>query len=545
MKRKKINQITVIAFLLTVIPSLILILGLFTYTILQNDNQSQLLLKEYEQNVVQSFERTISQMDTRMKDISHSQNFRVFANSSNLLAVNKRSADLLDVALRDIGSSDEAIAALFYNTRCDTFSKVSKNSGYITTVYDELLTRCRESSIISETSLFTLQTQEEILVVYHLVQRYGNLFLVLNPSENPDFRALSRVLREDEKLCFSVGDISCETYNLHHDVDTNVEGLSLHYSRNTPSLNSLMDQSQRFILPLIILTVLAIPVVFVNFLRRLIDPMHHLTRSFKIVGDGNREYRIHQENPIQEINEIFSGFDTMMDNINTAEERDRRSQLDAIQAKLQYLQLQIRPHFFLNCLKNIYSMADLKKTDDIQELVLFLSQYLRYSFQDVTAFTSLTSEMEAVKGYVGLMKCMSPGAELEFSLDSEILNAKCIPLTALTFVENCFKYQKDVNPLKIVVKASMFQEEGEPFVKIRIKNNGGGFDPEVMEEINAADPAQFAYRSNRVGISNVKYRLWHSYQGKTSVYLSSENQNAIVEIRFPYLPMEEFPEERV
>lgn len=543
MKRKKLIQSAVPAFLCTVILSLGLILGLFSYTLFQNDQQSQLLLKEYEQNVIRSFERTISQVDTRMRELTYSQNFRKFANSSDPLTVNKMSGDLLDNALQELQMADETVAILFSNTTCGIHSKVSKDAYYLEPVFESLLLQTKEGSVARERQLFTMEANgTNLLVVLHLVQRYGNLFVVLNPAVNPDYLSLCDLLDEGERLVFSVDGTTSGNSQLHHLMETNVEGLYLHYSRIAPSLLSLLDKNQLFLLPLIILAVLAIPTVFILSLHRLLEPMYRMTKSFQIVGEGNHEYRIHRESSIQEVYEIFSGFDTMMDNITTAQEESRRSQMETIQAKLQYLQLQIRPHFFLNCLKNIYSMADLDKTREIQELVLFLSQYLRYSFQDVTAFTSLLNEMEAVKGYVGLMRCMSPEADLAFSLDSEALNAKCLPLTALTFVENCFKYQKGIQPLKITVKASMAREEGVPFVKITIKNNGGGFDPQVMEEINATDPAQFVYRSEKIGIANVKYRLWHSYQGRAAVLLSSQGEEAIVTIRFPYLPFGESAE---
>lgn len=543
MKRKRLIQSAVPAFLCTVILSLGLILGLFSYTLFQNDQQSQLLLKEYEQNVIRSFERTISQVDTRMRELTYSQNFRKFANSSDPLTVNKMSGDLLDNALQELQMADETVAILFSNTTCGIHSKVSKDAYYLEPVFESLLLQTKEGSVARERQLFTMEANgTNLLVVLHLVQRYGNLFVVLNPAVNPDYLSLCDLLDEGERLVFSVDGTTSGNSQLHHLMETNVEGLYLHYSRIAPSLLSLLDKNQLFLLPLIILAVLAIPTVFILSLHRLLEPMYRMTKSFQIVGEGNHEYRIHRESSIQEVYEIFSGFDTMMDNITTAQEESRRSQMETIQAKLQYLQLQIRPHFFLNCLKNIYSMADLDKTREIQELVLFLSQYLRYSFQDVTAFTSLLNEMEAVKGYVGLMRCMSPEADLAFSLDSEALNAKCLPLTALTFVENCFKYQKGIQPLKITVKASMAREEGVPFVKITIKNNGGGFDPQVMEEINATDPAQFVYRSEKIGIANVKYRLWHSYQGRAAVLLSSQGEEAIVTIQFPYLPFGESAE---
>jgi len=146
------------------------------------------------------------------------------------------------------------------------------------------------------------------------------------------------------------------------------------------------------------------------------------------------------------------------------------------------------------------------------------------------------NELEAVKGYVSLMKCMSPNAELSFSLDSDTLDARCLPLTGLSFIENCFKYQNDSGILQINVSTELQKKGDESFVKLVIANNGGGFDQEIMDEINQADPSVILYRSERVGIANVKYRLWLAYKEKASVLLSSQDDWAVVTVFFPYEP---------
>ena len=59
--------------------------------------------------------------------------------------------------------------------------------------------------------------------------------------------------------------------------------------------------------------------------------------------------------------------------------------LQVQKTKMQYYQIQIRPHFFLNCMKNLYAMAEGKKYEKIQEMILTLSSYLRAVLKDYSA----------------------------------------------------------------------------------------------------------------------------------------------------------------
>ena len=60
-----------------------------------------------------------------------------------------------------------------------------------------------------------------------------------------------------------------------------------------------------------------------------------------------------------------------------AYERERQRQ----RGQLEYLQLQIKPHFFLNCMTSIHSMAQLHLDEEIQRMAAATAEYFRYIFQ--------------------------------------------------------------------------------------------------------------------------------------------------------------------
>lgn len=75
--------------------------------------------------------------------------------------------------------------------------------------------------------------------------------------------------------------------------------------------------------------------------------------------------------------------------------------------ELDYAQLQIRPHFYINCLNVIYSMAQTGRNREIQEIALQVSRYLRYIFKRSMKPVTLGSELEFVENYLKVQTSMS------------------------------------------------------------------------------------------------------------------------------------------
>ena len=80
--------------------------------------------------------------------------------------------------------------------------------------------------------------------------------------------------------------------------------------------------------------------------------------------------------------------------------RKVKEQLEKQKTKIDYLQLQIRPHFYINCLNSIYSMAQLKHTEEIQQLALYVSGYMRSIFRKGTKPILMDEELQQIVNYV-------------------------------------------------------------------------------------------------------------------------------------------------
>ncbi|MGG3455527.1 Sensor histidine kinase YpdA [compost metagenome] len=211
-------------------------------------------------------------------------------------------------------------------------------------------------------------------------------------------------------------------------------------------------------------------------------------------------------------------------------------ELEKQRIQLDYMKLQINPHFFLNCLTNIYSMAQMQLYREIEQMALSTSRYFRYIFQNDGDFVKLSDEIEHVRIYLDIQKHRYPNA-LAYRIDEgENLAAefRIPPLVLQTFVENAVKYAVSrVSQVNIELTLQLQQEDGEGRLTIRIADTGPGFPPEILEDLRNGRPLDQS-AGNHIGIMNTLQRLASLYSGQAAVSFSNrEDGGACVMISLP------------
>lgn len=519
--------------LFTEIPLIVLLLVLFSYTIYQNRARMNALIDLQAKELVSSMDNVYAHIFDASQNALRSYDFMVFANSSNKTSVAQHAHKMSMSVIDSISIYPDVSGVILYNSGCEsTFVYMLATEG--NEISKSLSTHFSKMGVEKLEESFSIKVSNKIYLVRSVSQRYGNVFVILDPTKNGSYQSVTGSLRNAATLWFSKS--REEPGDTKKTISLKVESVSLYLNYQPLKYNifSLIDTNQRMMLFTLFLIVALIGVAWVITRRLFVKPLKYLSDSFDKVAGGNRDYRIHQTSRVREIDGSYIGFNQMMDHIRFAERESFAHQMDAAQAKLQYLQLQIRPHFYLNCLKNINSLAQMGDTERIQDLVIYLSEYFRYNFQDVKNYIPLQEELGAMKSYVNLINCMSLPTVIEFELDSETMDAMCLPITLLTFIENSFKHGKMNEKLTIYVKTEKIQFNGSADIQVTITDDGGGFPVDVLEELNQADPSKMVYRRNRVGISNVRYRLWLIYREKAFMRFRNDCGKAVAEIVFPY-----------
>lgn len=331
-----------------------------------------------------------------------------------------------------------------------------------------------------------------------------------------------------------IQDTNGEKYDLVKLPLTKIKG-SVFFARPAVSFFSKLSRVQWIILLITLFLLACLPLCWLTLRRLLLNPLHSLTTTLQFIQSGKTEFRVPYNSKIQEVTEIAKTVNTMLDTIQQQKIKSYEQQLEIQHAQLQYLHLQIRPHFFLNCLNLIYSMAEEKKYSALQELTLDFSTYLRSIFQDSFQEIPLSTEISSVESYLHILQA---GAQLpprlELVLDTDATEVLIPPLSILTFVENSIKHSKRVDtPLLIRIKGSLLHSEEGSYLNVSICDNGGGFSPEQLIDLNRT--RKQLYTGHQVGISNIRHRFRLFYGEKASISFRNLSEGACVEL---FLPLE-------
>lgn len=176
--------------------------------------------------------------------------------------------------------------------------------------------------------------------------------------------------------------------------------------------------------------------------------------------------------------------------IRTVRQKEQAEQMQK-EAELKYLNAQFNPHFLYNTLNGIYAQALEEKAEKTTELILQLSEIMRYPIQNVAqTHVFLTEEIAFIDDYITLQKVrLGEDYPIVFTKEGNLSQLKVPPFILISLVENAFKYgvsQKNKTPISFLIK---------------IENNTLFFR---AQNTNTNPPKT---KSHLVGINNLQSRL--------------------------------------
>jgi len=189
---------------------------------------------------------------------------------------------------------------------------------------------------------------------------------------------------------------------------------------------------------------------------------------------------------------------------------------EKLDAELKFLKNQIHPHFLFNTLNNLYSLV-LKKSDDAEEVVLKISEIMRYMLYDSnTPTVNLSKEIKYIENYISLEKLrFNDRIDLSFNIYGDINSVQIPPMLLLPFVENSFKHSVSAEIEKAWLVLEVSVKENEIIFKAEnsIKNT---------VQIAEGDIA------SGIGLQNVKRRLELLYAGKYDLIVENDKNTYLV-----------------
>lgn len=277
---------------------------------------------------------------------------------------------------------------------------------------------------------------------------------------------------------------------------------------------------------LMILSVIILYSVYLRkkVLRPILNFYHEITSYTGLA-------RISVTEDVAELDSVAGMLNNLLDEVHKLGLDNYEQKTKRQEAELGFAQQQIRPHFFINCLNVIYGMAQLNQKENIQELCVDISDYMRILFAENKDQVLLLQELDMIDKYMSVMGKVQ-GQKLTYVLQKKcgLQGVVIPPLLIQTFVENSVKHGQQEEEIRICV--SIDCDEQERMLTVEIQDSGAGFSDEVLRKLKCGEPLHKRV-GYQIGISNVIQRLKLLYGENWELLFCNNSQGANVRIRIP------------
>ncbi len=285
--------------------------------------------------------------------------------------------------------------------------------------------------------------------------------------------------------------------------------------------------------PAVALCFLGLSLIFLR--ETLFKPLGTLITGMRKAARGDLDFHL-VSNYSVEFDFVIKTFNQMISQIQDLKIDIYEEKLRTGEAEFKQLQMQINPHFYLNTLNIIYSLAGLKKHDLVQKMAEHLADYFRFSIRTDRDFIHLHQEMEHIEHYLEIQKLRFPNKLLfRLSIAKSLEVIQLPPLTVQPFVENAvihgFKNRREHFVIEVHVVSDVHNPD--QFMNIIIIDNGDGFPPAVLDQLHSGNYIVDDWKQH-VGIWNVENRLRMKFRGEADLsFMNRPDGGAAVIIRIP------------
>lgn len=282
--------------------------------------------------------------------------------------------------------------------------------------------------------------------------------------------------------------------------------------------------------------VFLIAVLWKALQKNVIEPLGTLHEGMRELEQNHLDYRIREisQKETVEFQYVFKAFNEMASEIGLSHEKD----IKMYQAQLANLKLQVNPHMLLNSFNMIYSLAQSKNFECIQEYSLHLVEYFRYVLKENDTFVTLDKEMHFVENYIEIQKIRFPGAFTSvYHIQEECRRSLVPPLLIQNFVENAMKYA--LIPGK-TIEVLINIRKGEDKLLVSICDTGRGMKPEILECLQRGQLYVDKLGQKHIGVLNCRRRMevFYGKENTSMNIVSSPGEGTQVWLELPFKDQE-------
>lgn len=200
-------------------------------------------------------------------------------------------------------------------------------------------------------------------------------------------------------------------------------------------------------------------------------------------------------------------------------------------SQLQLLKSQLNPHFMFNTLNMIARMSQLEEAPVTEEMIIAMSNLLRYSLRTTNEFAPIEQELKIVQDYMYIQE-MRFGSRIKWELecDDEVRNLEIPVFLLQPLVENAMVHGISPKEEGGIVKVKI-QKDTE-MLYISVSDTGVGIPLNNLEKIRTAIKEKCSISKLGIGLGNISQRIKAYYEYGEIEIESEENFGTVINLQF-------------
>ncbi|MDF2908151.1 MAG: Histidine kinase, gyrase and HSP90-like ATPase [Herbinix sp.] len=245
--------------------------------------------------------------------------------------------------------------------------------------------------------------------------------------------------------------------------------------------------------------------------------INKLVKEIRIIRKKDHNHRVEMDSG-DEFEDVAYQINYMLDNIRDLNTKNTELlKLNNI-IEMNQLTAQINPHFLYNTLEIIRNLV-LQDGVKAEELIVRLTQVLRYSINNSKRDVMLEEDIKYIRDYISIQSCRF-GDRFICNVDIDQECGTCIipKLVLQPIIENSIKYgfKKKMN-----LRIDIHGYRKDNILYLSVKDDGMGTSEEEAERLNESMKEVYNDTASN-GLRNIARRLWLQYGEKSGIRIVNE-----------------------
>lgn len=236
--------------------------------------------------------------------------------------------------------------------------------------------------------------------------------------------------------------------------------------------------------------------------KKLVGPTQKLLKSMNAFGGGKLDARVETRGN-DEIGQIGQTYNQMADNIQNLMEKVYSLEIANKEAEIEFLKMQINPHFLYNSLDTISWLGFMNGNEDVSELAVALAKLLRASIKRADMIT-VDEEMQIVRNYLRIQSFrFGDKISVECDVEEQVLCYFMPSFLLQPLIENSIIHGLEGLITSGTLRVCVREQVG--YVCFAISDNGTGMNRKQVELLT--EQCRDVKSNNSIGLKNVYRRL--------------------------------------